>query len=109
MTQNLERTACSRCGTHHITVMGAIRVAICNYPYANWVSEALIERKLVAWCRDDEWWLPADEIGTPCPAADCPRTLVKRLMWVCSICGHATTLKRDIHDGGECPRDAGWC
>lgn len=21
----------------------------------------MIERKIVAWCRDDEWWLPANE------------------------------------------------
>jgi len=37
----------------------------------------------VAWCRDCQWWLPAADIGGQCPSAGCPRTLIKRVGYIC--------------------------
>lgn len=43
------------------------------------------EKRTVAWCRDCKWHLPEYEIGGKCPASDCPRTLIKRVGWVCVV------------------------
>ena len=41
--------------------------------------------QLVAWCPDDQWWLPEEDIGRHCPGEDCRYKLVKRRMWVCDV------------------------
>ena len=56
----------------------------------------------VAWCMEDRWHLPEDEIGSICPSTDCwrpsdmePRVLVKRRMWICSECECAYRDRKD--------------
>ena len=64
------------------------------------------ERTAVAWCLDCSWHLPTDEIGTLCPSLDCPRRLVRRVMYVCTeeLCRCAYRTKQDFeeHSHGEC-------
>ncbi len=51
-----------------------------------YAPERTFDSRLVAWCRDCLYHVYADEIGHPCLSSpDCPRTLVKRRMWVCSV------------------------
>lgn len=50
------------------------------------VATRTFDSRIVAWCRDCMYHLPANEIGGKCfGAPDCPRTLIKRRMWVCSV------------------------
>ncbi len=66
-------------------------------------TERTFTSQLVAWCRDCLWWLPEEEIGGSCPGEDCPRTLVKRRMWICSVpdCHQAYRIK-GVANNHEC-------
>jgi len=41
--------------------------------------------QLVAWCRDHEMYAEAEDIGKKCWFLTCPRKLLKRRMWICSV------------------------
>lgn len=43
----------------------------------------MVAKTVVAWCSDDQWHLPADEIGKSCPGDACPRKLRKRAGYIC--------------------------
>ena len=40
------------------------------------------ESQLVAWCAGCLWYLPAEEIGDPCPSPECNRKLRRRRGYV---------------------------
>ena len=58
--------------------------------------------QLVAWCPDCLLWAPEYHIGEGC-LMDCPRKLVKRRMWICSVieCHQAYKQLEDA-EGHDC-------
>ena len=68
-------------------------------------------RILIAWCPDDEVWLPAEWIGQSCAFTSCYRTLLKRRAYRCGdtcdedrICFTLAELdehRREYHGEGE--------
>ncbi len=68
----------------------------------------MIERKLVAFDLKCKYWVHASQIGETCVGNGCEGKLVRRRPFVCSVCGHSAKLKRDVHDGRECPGAGGW-
>ena len=58
--------------------------------------------QLVAWCPDCCIWCPEDHIGGGC-LMDCPRTLVKRRMWVCNVMDcHQAYKKLEDAENHDC-------
>ena len=65
----------------------------------------------VAWCPVCRWYLPAAEIGEPCPAFDCMtlrrpwRKLIRRVGYICPECIYFHFTQRELR---ACTHDEVW-
>ena len=69
-------------------------------------GEATVESRIVGWCRYGRFWDEYEGPQSACPQSGClpderEHFLTKRRMYVCAVCGFATTEKRETCDHTE--------